>query len=76
MDATLTASQLLFDFLQAPKVAQEDYGITGRGDNGRRPDPSESEIAEMCERIRAGWSDEELRLRQGFSDIRRDRLYA
>ena len=76
MDATLTASQLLFDFLQAPKVAQEDYGLTGRGVNRRRPDPSESESAEMCERIRAGWSDEELRLRQGFSDIRRDRLYA
>lgn len=53
---------------------ENDFDTTGRGDNRRRPDPTEEEIAAMCEQIRAGWSDDEMRIRQGFSEIRRNRL--
>ena len=61
-------SQLCFDF------PENDFDLTGRGDNRRRPDPTESEIAALCKQIRAGWTDDEMRVRQGFSDIRRSRF--
>lgn len=61
-------SRLFLDF------PEDDFDVTGRGDNRRRPDPTEQEIAAACEEIRRGWSDEETRIRMGFSEIRRNRL--
>jgi hypothetical protein len=71
MDATREVRQLCFDF------PVDDFTVTGRGDNRRRPDPSESEIwGPLTAAIRAQWSEEERRLRMGFveSSSRRRRL--
>jgi hypothetical protein len=62
------ASRLFLDF------PDDDFDVTGRGDNRRRPDPTPEEIAAMCAEIRATWSDDEARVRMGFSEIRRTRL--
>ena len=61
-------SRLFLDF------PEDDFEVTGRGDNRRRPDPTEDEIKEMCAQIRATWSDEETRIRMGFSEFRRNRF--
>lgn len=61
-------SRLFLDF------PDDDFDVTGRGDNRRRPDPTEEEIQAACAAIRATWSDDEARIRMGFSDIRRNRL--
>lgn len=63
-----TVLQLVFPFLEERRPGLVNNRGKRGGSMARAADPTEDEIRQRAAIIRAGWSDEERRLRMGFAE--------